>query len=326
MFARNVITALAKSFAAALVLAVGAGPAGAQSYPSKPITILVGFAAGGPADSLSRITAQEVSKYLGQPVIVENRAGAAGVIAVQAMLRAPRDGYTLAYISPSIMSINPIIDKNVGYDPLKDIQPLTIGLRGLNVLVAHPSLSVKSVKDLIAYAKANPGKLNYGSIGKGSSYHFATEELLGALGITATHIPYKGEAQAITDLLNGGLHFMLTSNASKPHVTSGKLIAIASTGDRRSAQFPDLPTVQENGFKYTWMPWIGFGLAAGVPADVVSKLHDAFAKALREERVTKQLAPWGETGPSSPQELYAIVKAELDTNRRLIETGVVKVD
>lgn len=307
-----------------IVLGLAAGAAGAQTFPSKPLTLLVPFAAGGPADIVSRVTAQEVSKILGQPVVVDNRVGASGKIAIQALLRAPRDGYTVAYISPTIMTINPLIDKDVGYEPLKDIQPLTTSLRGGNVLVVYPGRGFKSIQEFVAYAKANPGKLNYGSYGMGSSLHLYTERLLQTLKIKATHIPYKGEAQILNDLMAGGLDFMIASGAAKPYIDNGKLWVLGATGASRATLFPQVPTLQESGLKelaqYSEIPWLGFGVASGVPADVVVKLHDVFAKALRSDDVRNRLSIFGDVAPSSPHEISSIIKAELDANRELLRT------
>ncbi len=320
------------AFAAEIPLVFGlmASPVAAQGFPTKPLTILVAFSAGGPADTLARVTGQEVSKILGQPVLIENRTGANGKIAMQALLRAPKDGYTLAYISPSIMSINPLIDKNLGYDSLRDVQPLTTGLRGSNVLAVNPSLHVKTLQELVAYAKAHPGRLNYGSIGTGSSFHLSTEKLLVGLGIEATHVPYKGESPAITDLVAGNLQLMIVSAAAKPFLENGNLVGLAATGSKRAAFYPQALPIRESGIKsvadFDETPWIGFGLAAGVPAEIVTKLHGAFVQALQSDEVKKRLSIFGEVRASSSQELEETIKRELLTNRQLIESGRIKLD
>lgn len=312
------------SILATIVLALTSGAAKAQAFPSRPLTLLVPFGAGGPADIVSRVTAQEVSKILGQPVVVDNRVGASGKIAVQALLRAPRDGYMVAYISPTIMTINPLIDKDLGYEPLKDIQPLTTSVQGGTVLVVYPGTDFKSIQEFVAYAKANPGKLNYGSYGTGSSLHLYTERLLQALKIKAAQIPFKGEAAILNELMAGRLDFMIASGAAKPYIDNGKLRALGATGFRRTTLLPNVPTLQESGLKelvhYSEVPWFGFGVASGVPADVVAKLHDAFAKALRSDEVRNRLSIYGDVAPSSPLEFSSIIKAEIDNNRELLKT------
>lgn len=317
------------SGAGALLLPLSAGTVYGQAFPSKPITLLVAFAAGGPADTVSRIVAQEVASTLGQPVVVENRPGAGGKIAMQALLRAPRDGHTFAYISPSIMSIAPLVDKDLGYDTQKDILPLTTSMRSSNLVVVHPSIPARNLAELVTFAKANPGKLNYGSIGNGSWYHIAMEKLLVGLGIEATHVPYKGEANALTDLVAGNIQLMIMSAAGKPFLDDGKLVGLAATGARPALHHPGSPPVRDSGIAalrdYDETPWIGFGMAAGVPQEAASKLHGALVAALQAPGVRSRLSVMGEIQTSSPQELQAIVARELQTNKRLIDSGRVKL-
>lgn len=302
----------------------------AQSFPTRPITIVVAFAPGGPADTMARSVGQQMSGLLGQTVIVDNKAGAGGKIAMQAVLRAPRDGYTVAYISPSILSIAPLLDKNIGYDPLKDIQPLTTGLRSPNIVAVHPSIPARNLQELVAWAKVNPGKLNYGSIGIGSWYHLATEKLLTGLGIEATHIPYKGEAPALIDLAAGQLQLMIVSGAGKPFVDDGRIVAIASTGVKPAVIAPRVPLVRDSGIEalrdFDETPWVGFGMASGAPPAVVQRLHEAMVTALQSNEVRSRLAAYGETQTSTPAELQEVVRRELQTNRALIDSGRVKLN
>jgi tripartite-type tricarboxylate transporter receptor subunit TctC len=301
----------------------------AQTFPSRTVTIVVGFAAGGPADSLARAVAQEASTILGQSVVVDNRAGANGKIAMQALLRAPRDGHTIAYISPSIMSIAPLVDKDLGYDTQKDILPLTTGLRGSNIVAVHPSVPARNLRELVAFAKANPGKLNYGSIGAGSWYHLTMEKLLVGLGIEATHVPYKGEAPALTDMVAGHLQLMIVSGAGKAFLDDGKLIALAATGSKPAQHYPKAPSVRDSGIAalsdFDEAPWIGFGMAAGAPQDVVNKIHGVLVKALQSSEVRNRIAAIGEVQTCSPGELQEIIRREVTTYRQLVESGRVKI-
>lgn len=312
-------------------LASGATLALAQdAFPSKPITILVAFAAGGPSDTLARAVGQQASTMLGQPVLVENRPGASGKIALQALLKAPRDGYTIAYISPSMMSIAPLMDPNLGYDTTKDIQPLTTALHGANAVAVNAALPVRNLRELVAYAKANPGKLNYGSIGNGSWYHLAMEQLLVGLGIEATHIPYKGEAPALTDLAAGVIQMMLVSGSAKAFMDDGRIVAISSTGSKPATVAPKAPLMRDSGIpgvaNYNEMPWIGFGMAAGAPPAIVDKLHDTLVKALKTDEVRKRMSSIGAIETSTPAELQTIIRNELAANKQLIASGRVKLN
>lgn len=326
---RRQFTGQAAAFAATLAAPWAAGSARAQTFPSKPITMLVAFAPGGPADVVSRIVAQEAGNILGQPVVVENRAGANGKIAMQALLRAPRDGHTIAYISPSLMSLAPLVDKDIGFDPLKDIVPLTTSVRGANVIAVHPSVPVRNLRELVAYAKANPRKLNYGSIGVGSWYHLAIEKILVAAGIEATHVPYKGESAALTDLVAGTIQFMIVSGAGKAFLDDGKIVGIASTGLRPAAHFPRALPVRESGIPaladYDETVWIGFGMAAGAPTEVVAKIHGALVRALNTPDVKQRVSAIGTVETCTPDELRETIRRELNTNRQLIESGRVKL-
>ena len=327
---RRQFTHHALQLATMATLATGARLAFAQAFPSKPITILVAFAAGGPADTMSRVVAQHLSTALGQPVLVDNRPGASGKIAVQALLKAPRDGYTIAYISASMMSIAPLVDTQLGYDTTKDILPLTTGLRGSNAVAVNAALPVRNLRELVAYAKANPGKLNYGSIGTGSWYHLAMEKMLAGLGIDATHVPYKGETPAVTDLAAGIIQLMIVSGSAKAFLDDGKIIAIAATGNKPAKHAPKAPLIRDSGIAgvadYEEMPWIGFGMAAGAPADIVAKIHDALVNSLGSSEVRTRLAMLGDIQTSTVPELQAIVRQELSTYRQLIASGRVKLD
>ncbi len=309
-----------------------AAPAFAQTYPSRPITTIVPVNPGGPNDMMARLVAPAMAKILGQPVTVENRPGASQKIGIQSMLRAPKDGYTIAVVSPAAMTINPLIDRAVGYDPLKDFTYLTQAVSLYYVLVATPSVPVKSVQDLVAYARAHPDKLAYGTGGSGTLIHFAALQLLDRLGITALPVHYKGDGPALMDLLSGQVQFMVaaTTNA-KPYIDSGKLTALATTGPQQSPELPKVPTYRQTGVKalqdFTTQSWVGYVAAAGIPAAVANKLNDALIKALQVVQVRKALETAGfQVVATAPAEFAAMVRSSIEDNRRLIESGAVKVE
>ena len=326
---RRQFTHHALKLASLATFASGASVAFAQAFPSKPITILVAFAAGGPADTMSRAVAQQASIAFGQPVLVDNRPGASGKIAIQALLKAPRDGYTIAYISQSMMTVAPLVDTQLGYDTTKDILPLTTALRGANAIAVNAALPVRNLRELVAYAKANPNKLNYGSIGNGSWYHLATEKLLVGLGIHATHIPYKGESPALTDLAAGVIQLMIVSGGAKPFLDAGKIVAISSTGNKPATVAPKAPLIADSGIpgvaNYNELPWIGLGMAAGTPAPLVAKIHDTLVKALESSEVRQRVALLGEVETCTSAELQAIIREDLAANRALIASGRIKL-
>ncbi len=301
----------------------------AQAFPTKPITIVTHSTAGGLADVMARIVADEATKHLGQPVIVVNRPGASGKIAVHAMLSAPRDGHTIYTVTPQAVAINPLVDPQIGYDPLKDILPLTLAIRTPLVVVVHPSVPARSMRELVSYVRANPEKLAYGSFGIGSTSHLWTEEFLSTLNLSIRHIPYKIEAFA--DLVSGRIQLLIASGASKPHVDSGKLVALATSGKQRWDFFPDLPTYAETGVEelknYSYSPWLGFGAASDIPDHAASKLHEALVKALHAPGVKSALARYGvEIVGSTTDELSTLIKAELERNRAVLASGRVKLE
>ena len=306
--------------------------AAAQPYPYKPVTLIVPVSAGGPADILARTVAPQLSKTLGQPVVVENRPGASWKIGTHALLRAPKDGYTLSVVSAAVLTLNPLIDRTIGYDPLKDFTPLTHAIDGSDVLVIHSSVPAKSLQELVAYAKANPGKLSYGSGGSGTAIHFSTQELLLKLGIIATHVPYKGDAPAFNDLLSGHIQMMLPSaGVATPFVRAGRLVALATSGAKRSGMLPNAPAYNETDIPelkdYSNARWLGFAAAAGIPPEAARTLQDALVKALRQSEVKEKFAIQGiDVIASSAEEFTAFIRAELERNRKVIESGAIKFD
>ena len=304
----------------------------AQSFPAKPILLVLPTAPGGPVDIVARIVAPEASKLLGQPVVMENRPGASQKIGIHSMLRAPRDGYTLAVISPASATINPLVDRNLGYDPLRDFTLLSQAVGHAAVVTVHPSVPVRTLQDLVAYARANPGKLTYGSGGNGTSLQFSTSELLMRLGIAAVHVPYKSDGPAFNDLLGGQISLMIPAMATvKSALEAGRLVPLAISGTSRSPHLPNVPTYGETGIvelkDYSYRIWIGFAAGAGIPEEAARRLQDAFMRAPRAPAARRSLeANDFEVIASSPQEFARELRAELERNRSVIASGAIKVE
>jgi len=304
----------------------------AQGFPVKPILLILPTAPGGPVDIVARIVAPEASKLLGQPVVMENRPGASQKIGIHGMLRAPRDGYTLAAISPASATINPLVDRNVGYDPLKDFTLLSQTVGHPAVVTVHPSLPVRTLQELVAYAKANPGKLAYGSGGNGTSLQFSTSELLMKLGITAVHVPYKSDGPALNDLLGGQINLMIPAIAAvKPVLEAGRLVPLAISSTARSPRLPNVPTYGETGIAelkgYSYRIWIGFAAGAGIPEEAARRLQDAFMRAPRAPAVRQSLeASDFEVIASTAQQFARELREELDRNRKVIASGAIMIE
>lgn len=285
---------LASICAAALVTLANVAPAQAAAWPTKPVKLLVGFAPGGPTDVVARILAEEMAKNLGQPIIVENKAGAAGNIAAASLIQAPADGYTLLYNTSSIV-IAPWVYKQVGFDPLKDFT--AVGLTAAVPLVLAVNMQVKanSARELFDMVKAKPGQLNYASSGTGAIEHLTAANMLSIVGGEAVHIPYKGTAPAQVDLIAGATQFTTTTlNTVISPVKAGNLKPLAITSKTRSPVMPDVPTVDESlipGFES--LAWQGIVAPAGTPADVVEILNNAINKALQSDTVKEKLAQQG---------------------------------
>lgn len=304
------------SIASAVVL--GAGLLGgtsalAQAYPTKPVTIIVPFAAGGTTDILARIIGQALTAELGQPVVVDNRAGAGGNIGGQAAAKAAPDGHTLFMGTVGTHAINASLYKKMPFDPVKDFAPLTRVANVPNLLVANPAQPYKSVKDLIAYAKANPGKVNFGSSGNGSSIHLSGELFKSLAKVDMQHVPYKGSAPAVTDLLGNQIGIMFDNMPSAiQHVRSGKLVPLAVTTAKRSPELPNVPTIAEAGVPgYEATSWFGMFAPAGTPAPVLAKLNAAIVKVLAQPDVKKKINEQGaEVYSETPEQFAAFIQAE----------------
>lgn len=301
--------------AAAALGALAAGQAFAQSYPTKVVRMIVPFPAGGPTDVQARIVAQKLGESFGQPVIVENRGGAGGMLGSDVVAKSAPDGYTLLMGASGPHAVGVLTRKEPPYDPLKDFTPLSLVSYSPLILVVHPSVKASSVQELIALAKAQPGKLNYGSFGNGTMAHFAGELFKLKAGIDIVHVPYKGTAPALTDLVAGHIPMMFdTIITSLPHVKAGRLRGLAVTKPTRSSAIPELPTVAEAGLPgFQAVSWIGLMGPAGMPKSVVDRISNDMVKMFADEGLRKRLMDAGaEPVGSSAAEFAAHMKAELE--------------
>ncbi|MDO9437198.1 tripartite tricarboxylate transporter substrate binding protein [Hydrogenophaga sp.] len=295
---------LAATAALTTLLALGStGAALAQAYPDKPIKVIVGFPPGGAADQIARLVSTPLATALGQPVVVENRAGANGNIAGDAVAKSPADGYTVLMSSGGMVSVNPHLSR-MTFDPVKDLTPVASAARVLVYLMARPTLEVKNVQELVAFAKANPGKLTYGSAGSGSSPHLAGEMLKAQSGMFAVHVPYRGAAPALADLMGGQIDYYFDPGIGLAHAKAGrtKLLAVGSL--KRSPLFPDVPTLDEAGLKgFDADSIFGFYAPAGTPPAVVTRLNTEINKILATASVKERItALGGEALPLTPAE------------------------
>ena len=299
-----------------LLLALAAvlpGMAAAQSYPSKPVRMIVPFPPGGPADIFARGLAQGMHAPLGQPLIIENIGGVGGVLGVDRALKAAPDGYTLGFNSGSTLSIAPFSFAKLPYDVEKDVALITLVVRVPEVLAVHPSLPVKTLPELVAYAKANPGRVNFGSAGGGSITHLAGELLKAEAKLDLVHVPYKGAAPAVSDLLGGQVQMgVFDVPVLLGHIRAGKLKALAVTSAKRAQSLPEVPTTAEMGYpNVTSDNWYGLLVPAATPADIRKRIHAAAMTALRSPAVIEQFAKVsGVASPGTPQDYAQFLAAE----------------
>jgi len=308
-----------------MLLATAATRVHAQSYPSKPIRIINPFSPGGSLDLVARLLAKYMSAELGQSVLVDNRPGAGGTIGVDAVAKAPPDGYTLLIVQSSI-TINPSLQPKIPYDPIRDFAPISKVSDYMFFLVAHPSLPARTVKQLIALDKARPGLLSYASVGIGSGTHLASELFNYMAGTKITHIPYKGTGQALPDLIGGHVGIMFGSTSFVPYVKSGKLVGLGVTGTARSRTLPDVPTIAEAGLPgYEVTAWNALFAPAGTPDPVVKRLNalvrDGLAQPEAKAAMDKQDL---DATPSTPDELSTLVKTELVKWAKVIKAAGIK--
>lgn len=328
MIRRRAIAALG----AALASCALGGPVAAQSYPTKPIRLVVPYPPGGPLDAAARALAERVKEPLGI-VVVENRPGAGGNLGVDQVAKAAPDGYSLVIGAVATHAINPWLFSKLPYDPIKDFAPVTLIAHVPNVLVMTPEraqqLNIRSARDLVAYARANPGRLNFASGGNGSAGHMAGELLKSQARISAVHIPYAGAAPAQLGLLAGQTDFMFDNLASAlPQVKAGKLLAFAVTTARRAEAMPDVPTMAESGLPgFDVSTWFGIFAPAGTPPAVVERLNKEFTAALRSPEMRERLARMGaEPAPMTPGDFQQFVRSEMAKYEKVVKFSGARVD
>jgi tripartite-type tricarboxylate transporter receptor subunit TctC len=319
---------LSRIAAAAAALAF-AGSALAQAFPSKPIRIVIPFVAGGPSDTVGRAIGSKFQEFLGQPAVVENRPGANGAIAAEFVAKSDPDGYTILVGSIGVFSINAALYKDLRYDPVRDFAPITLAVTNPNVLITKLDFAPRSVKELVEFAKKNPGKISYGSSGTGSSDHLTSELFKQMTGTFGVHIPYRGGAAVITDLLGGQIEasFQNLGNVVT-NVKAGKIRALAVTGRTRAPQLPDVPTMAESGYPDLIVTsWQAAGAPAKTPREIVARLNDASVKALRSPDIRERLTQIGfDVVASTPDEFGKFMKDEVDRWTKVVQRGGIKPD
>ncbi len=301
----------------------------AQAFPSKPIRLICPFPPGGAVDIASRATANELTKILGQVVAVENKPGAGGNLGAQETARSAPDGYTIFMTTSGIQAINPFLYAKMPIDPNKDLAPVAPLVSLNNVLVVHPSVPAKTVKDVIALAKKEPGKLTYASSGNGTSIHMSGAMFTQMTGTDIVHIPYKGSAPAVTDLLAGQTNMMFDNiPSSLPHIKAGKLRAIATTGSKRDPALPDVPTIAESGVPgYESGVWFGLAAPAATPKDIIQKLNAAAVQGAKSPEFVKRMTDLGyNIIPGTPEEMAKMLEAELKRWGPIVKASGAKVD
>lgn len=309
------------------ILAAVAVSAGAQAFPSKPLRIVVPFP-GGVADTLSRMIAPRMGEALGQPVVVENRPGGSGAIGAAEVLRAPADGHSIFLGHIGTHAINPHVFSKLNYDP-DDLKPVTLLLTVPNLLVVHPSVQATNVRELIAHAKARPGTLAYASPGSGSSGHLAGELFKSLAGVDLVHVPYKGAAPALQDLMGGQVQVLFDTLAQAlPQAKAGRVRALAVTTLERQAVAPEVPTMAEQGFPgWESGPWFGFFLRAGTPQAILSKVHEETVRALHGGEVRERLVAQGaRIVGNTPAEFAAFIRAEHARWGKVVRDAGIRAD
>lgn len=299
----------------------------AQGFPNKPLRLVVPYPPGGGADGNARLLAQPMAAGLGQPIVVENRPGASGILAANSVLQSPADGYTMLFDTFPYV-VNAVLHK-LPFDPIKDLLPVSQAINMPLILVVPAETPFKSVQELITYAKANPGKLNYGSYGAGGAAHLAAELLARDAGIQWVHVPYKGGAPAMADVLAGRLSAYFTNPITGlAHIQSGKIRALATTGDQRMKVLPDVPTIKEIGYKdFEVVEWNGFFVPAGTPADVISKLSESVRLATQQPEVQKRMAAQGvEPVGNTPKEFGIFLQGQIEKWSALVKSNNIRAD
>jgi tripartite-type tricarboxylate transporter receptor subunit TctC len=319
---------IATKLTLAIMLGVATLHAQAQSYPSKPVRFIIPFPPGGPTDIMGRLAAQRLTEAWGVQVVADNRAGAGGNIGTEICAKSPPDGYTICMLTVA-QSISPSIYPRLGFDPLKDFAPVTLMATLPSLLMVHPSLPVKNVKELVALAKAKPGILTYASTGNGTSPHMLMEMFKWMAGVDLVHVPYKGASPAMIDQISGQIDVAFsTAIAALPFVEQGKVRAIAVSTKDRFPPLPDLPTVEQGGIKgFDGSSWQGVVMPANTPRDMVAKAHAELAKMLKSpEMKEKILHQGGIASGNSPEEFAAFIKNEIDKWAKVAKAAKVRVE
>ena len=300
----------------------------AAEYPTKPIRLVIPYTPGGPTDLVGRAVAAKLQDALGQQIIVDNRAGGGGVIATEIVARAPADGYTLLLGTPGQLVTLPLLTAKLPYDAVRDFAPVTQVVTSPQVLVANGKLPVATVAELITYVKARPGQLNYASVQTGGTGHLGMELLKQAAGLEMLHVPYKGTAPALTEMIAGQVQLMFTSLPSvQPHVTAGRLKLLATGAARRTPAIPDTPTLSETIPGYELVTWYAVFLPHRTPAAIVNRLHAVLVKILLSPEIERQFAQNGvEPANSTPQQLAAYMRAETERWGKVIRTSGIRLE
>lgn len=313
----------------AILLAIWTAFASAQAFPVKPIRIVVPFSAGGPTDLTVRAMGPRMTELLGQAIVVDNRAGATGIIGAEMVAKAPPDGYTLLAATASVIAINMVTYSKLPYDTLRDFQPLTPVMTTTTILVVHPSVPAKNLKELVALAKARPGQITMGSAGNGGTLHLALEMLIKQAAVNMTHVPYKGAAPAVVDVVAGQLSGMFVDlPVVSPYIKAGRVRAIAVASPKRSAYFPEVPTTGEAGFPNVELQnYYCLLLPAKTPRDIVTRLHDAVVKTVNTPAVRERLIGFGaDPLTMTPDEFTRFLRADIEMWGRVVKAAGVKVE
>ncbi len=315
------------SVVVALLIAIG--HAHAQQYPTRPVSLVVPFPPGAATDAFARVVADRMSKSLNQQIVVINRDGGAGIIGTDSVARAAPDGYTLVWGTSSGLAIMPALGRKLPYDPLRDLAPVSLGAKLAYLLVVHPSLPVKSVRELIAFAKARPGKLNYASAGVGGAPHLSAELFKTMAKIDITHVPYRGTALFATDLVAGQVDMGFASPVTTlPFTKTGRLRPLAATTTTRIEAYPDLPTMAEAGLPgYELTQWYAMLAPAKTPPEIIATLNGAIRRALEDAEVKRRItSEGGLPSPTSPEGLTAFIRNEMATYRKIAKAANIKLD
>ncbi len=313
----------------AALLAVSASWSGAQSFPNKSVRMVIHFPPGGPTDFVGRALAQKLSEGWKQQIIVENRPGAGGIIGIETVLRAAPDGHTLLFGTSGSLALAPALNSKLPYNVFTDLAPITLVVINPQILVVHPSLPVRSVQDLIKLAKAKPGQINYGSVGPGSPQHMGMELLKSMAGVNLVHIPYKGTAPAMTELIAGQISAMFNSMPSVlPHIATGRLRGIAVGSAKRSPAAPAIPTVAEAGLKgFQYVTWYALLAPAATPKDVIAKINTDSVRILSQPDMIERFASQGaEPAPGTPEALGQFMREEHEGWKKVIKAANIKLE